>query len=71
MFALKQNIPEEITNKIKQAKFWNLDQVVSDLVLLNKGSQTRREAIYLSDNIIYSLSSSEQGDAKMAKSTSK
>ncbi|EER21901.1 hypothetical protein [Rickettsia endosymbiont of Ixodes scapularis] len=38
LFTLKQNVPEEITNKIKQTKFWNPDQVVSDLVLLDKGS---------------------------------
>lgn len=38
LFTLKQNVPEEIINRIKQAKFWHPDQVVSDLVLLDKGS---------------------------------
>ncbi|KJW03953.1 hypothetical protein [Rickettsia argasii] len=45
LFTLKQNVPEEITNKIKQAKFWNPDQVVSDLVLLDKGSFSKIEEI--------------------------
>ncbi|KJV77829.1 hypothetical protein RHORCCE3_2097 [Rickettsia hoogstraalii str. RCCE3] len=34
LFTLKQNVQEEIINEIKQAKFWNPDQVVSDLTLL-------------------------------------
>ncbi|WP_177717131.1 hypothetical protein [Candidatus Rickettsia colombianensi] len=34
LFTLKQNMPVEIINEIKQAKFWNPDQVVSDLTLL-------------------------------------
>lgn len=45
VFTLKQNIPEKITNKIKRAKFWSPDQVVADLVLLDKGSFSKVEGI--------------------------
>ncbi|WP_215426118.1 hypothetical protein [Rickettsia tamurae] len=60
LFTLKQNIPEEITHEIKQAKFWNPDQVVSDLVLLDKGpffniegipAKVIRELFFLDGNV--------------------
>ncbi|XVN41403.1 MAG: hypothetical protein RCO49_02310 [Rickettsia endosymbiont of Argas persicus] len=45
LFALKSNVPEEITTRIKQAKFWHPDEVVSDLVLLDKGFFSNIEGI--------------------------
>ncbi|XVN44294.1 MAG: hypothetical protein RCG16_01860 [Rickettsia hoogstraalii] len=45
LFALKSNVPEEIITRIKQAKFWSPDEVVSDLVLLDKGFFSSIEGI--------------------------
>lgn len=38
LYTLKSDIPIEIITEVKQAKFWTPSQVVSDLVLLDKGS---------------------------------